>query len=107
MITISKLHKEQFSDMRKRLVTIGSRESTFTSVEILFYDALAIARSYGPGDNPLLQSLECLKSAEYTLAMGRFARGAQRERAIKRFITKFKCLLGNSIKDTLVSSPAV
>lgn len=100
MIIISKVHKDQFREMQKRLIVIGHKESTFTSVEVLFYQALTIARSYGSEEesNPLLAELKKIEENEYRQTTELFRKSAQREKVIRRFIMKFRGFLSASAK---------
>lgn len=99
MITITKVHKDQFREMQKRVSVIGHKESTFTSIEVLFYEALTIARSYGSQEsNPLLAELKKIEENEYRQTTELFRKSAQREKVIRRFIMKFRGFLSASAK---------
>jgi hypothetical protein len=91
----SSAHKSRFSEIRKKLSLIGSREETFISIELLFYETLNIAREYGKesSENRLLYELKQLEVNEYKATQGKFAKKNQRERTIKHFISSFKGIL--------------
>ena len=66
MIALSKQHRMRFNEIRQKLTSLGSKESVFVTIELLFYEALAIARTYGedPGNN-LLADLNQVYAEEY------------------------------------------
>lgn len=89
--------------MQKRLSLIGHKESTFTSVEIIFYQVLSIIRSYGSQEsNPLLAELKRIEENEYRQTRELFRKSAQREKVIRRFVMKLKGFLSASVKSVAI-----
>lgn len=86
------MHKHRFGEMVKSLSTIGSHEGSFVKIELLFFEALEIARSYGeePFSNSLLQSLNDLRDDGYRKTNEHFKKRSQRELCIRRFISQFR-----------------
>ena len=99
--TISTQHKQQFEEMKKSLTTIGYKEGNFIKVELLFYNAVAIAREYGDDvhENDLLASLKQLQAKEYENTKTYFRKNVQREQAIRKFSNGLKSILTAGAKD--------
>ncbi|MGZ3880592.1 MAG: hypothetical protein ACXVBF_04610, partial [Flavisolibacter sp.] len=60
MITsISNAHRQRFEEIRKNLQLLGNKESQFVKIELLFFEVLSIAKSYGedPEQNSFLARL--------------------------------------------------
>ena len=94
-------HKHRLDEIRKSLVLIGSKESNFIKVELLFFDALSIARESGKDEteNSLLASLRQLQANQYQQTKTLYKKSSQREQVIKRFISQLKTVLSTSIKN--------
>lgn len=94
-------HKKKFEDMKKQLVLIGNREGNYIKVELLFYEAMALARAYGENvnENGLLDALKQLQSGQYETTKEYFKKSSQKEQAIKRFMNQFKIILTTAIKN--------
>jgi hypothetical protein len=94
---ISAVHKEKFSEIRKKLALIGNKEEKFVTVELLFYETLTLARQYGDltSENKLLSELKDIESNEYKATQEKFPKKARRERAIKHFMHRFRTLLAD------------
>lgn len=99
MIRISDKHK--FEEIKKQLVQIGSKESEFIRVELLFYEALSLSRNYGDNidENPLLAAFKQLEAHEYELTRHKFHKSKQREKVIRQFISQFKNVITHCIKN--------
>ncbi|HEX6334628.1 MAG TPA: hypothetical protein VFZ78_10410 [Flavisolibacter sp.] len=99
-MTVSNEHKQVLAEMRKRLVVIGNKECDFISVELLFYDAIRIARFYGddPATNSFLSDLKNLEISEYEESRQLFRKSSQREKVIRRFSMRLKTILSNYSK---------
>jgi hypothetical protein len=89
---ITGLHKTRFEEIRKSLICIGSQEGSFVKVELLFFEALTIAREYGDTveGNDLLTRLSTLKAGAYEKTNEHFKKRSQRELCIRQFISQFK-----------------
>lgn len=89
---LSKEHKDRFQQIRQRITALGSRESAFTNVELLFYEVLDISRSYGDdlSQNRLLAELRQLQSGAYQATKEHFRKARQRELVIRKFISGLK-----------------
>jgi len=94
-------YTRELEEIRKKLSAIGWKESSFISVELLFYEALTIARNFGndPSTNELLASLKKLEANEYKLTKEFFRRSTQKEQAIRRFLMQLKNILAVAIKN--------
>jgi hypothetical protein len=106
---ITPAHKSLFEETKKNLAIIGAKETTFLKVELIFYDMLGIARTYGEdlSANRLLAALKQLQSNEYQQTKVMFKKSSQRERVIRRFITQLKSILSAGCKNEyLVTSPS-
>ena len=99
IMNITNTHWERLESMKKQLTAIGYRESTFVTVELLFYEALDLARTYGDdwNTNTLLATLKKMHEKEYARTKELFRKPAQRERVIRQFMAVFKSAL-SSIK---------
>ena len=100
MADITGKDKHFLEEMKKQLATLGSKESNFLRVELLFYDALQLARNYGSNlqENKLLADLKQLQSTGYADAKSKCKKVSAQERIIKRFIVQFKLVLKNALK---------
>jgi len=92
---ISVIHRKRFDEIRKSLKVLGYKEMHFLKVELLFYEVLAIAKSYGNSDpnNDLLASLRHLDQNEYKKVTVPTAKRSQRENHIRHFISALKKIL--------------
>jgi len=88
-------HKKRLEEIRKEVSLLGSKESAFLKVELLFYEALAIAREYGNDarENPLLEDLKKVQESVYEKTNELYKKSSQREISIRRFIVQFKKVL--------------
>jgi hypothetical protein len=108
MVKITPLHKTKLEEISRQLATIGSKESAFTAVEILFYDALSIAGSISQdtSQNPLLAGLRQMQEKEYQETKEHFKKSSQREKVIRRFMARFKSILTTSVKTMSMQASA-
>jgi hypothetical protein len=99
-------HRQQLEEMKRQLSIIGFKESNFLKIELLFYDAIEIARAYGNdlNENKLLARLKELQANEYQNTKHLFKKSSQREQVIRRFITGFRSALSAGIKTLSISS---
>jgi hypothetical protein len=93
-------HTKELEDIRKKLSETGWKESHFVSVELLFYESITIARSFGndPSTNEFLAALKQLEANEYKSAKEFYRRSSQKEQAIRRFVMHLKTILAVAIK---------
>ena|SRR5215207_11596957 len=100
MIALTKQHRLRFNEIRQKLTSLGSRESAFVTIELLFYEALAIARTYGEdADNNLLAALKQVYAEQYQATKEVFRKSRQRELAIRKFSVRLKNVL--NVKETV------
>jgi hypothetical protein len=101
-------HKLVFEETKKHLTTIGAKESNFLKIEILFYDMMGIARTYGEdlSMNKLLSALKQLQMNEYQQTRNMFKKSSQRERVIRRFISQLKAILSAGCKNEYLLIPS-
>jgi hypothetical protein len=94
-ISVSPLHRKRFEEIIRDLSALGSKESNFTKVELLFYEVMTISRSYGDntGENGLLSSLKHLQQEQYEQTKKATKKQAQRELHIRRFVVQLKRVL--------------
>lgn len=94
-IVISTSHKQRFDEMKKKMTVIGNKESGFTQIELLFYEALSISRMYGDdlSKNGLLAELKKIQSDQYQKTKEPTHKSRRRELTIRHFITRLKTAL--------------
>lgn len=100
MVAITGADKHYFEEAKKRLGTLGSKECNFLQVELLFYEAMQVARHYGNNlqENHLLAAFKQLQSAGFAEAKVKCSKVSTQERVIKRFVAQFRAVLGTAIK---------
>ena len=98
-------HRQNLEEIKKRLSVIGFKEANFLKIELLFYEAMEIARAYGNDihENKLLSALKQLQAHQYQDTKNFFKKSSQREQVIRRFITGFKIILSAGIKNMFFS----
>jgi hypothetical protein len=98
IMTILPVHRQRFDEIKKRLQALGFRESEFVKVELLFYEAMDIAKTYGddPQQNTLLAALKNLHGDEYEKTKAATRKAGERESAIRRFIVALKRILSHT-----------
>lgn len=89
---LSSQHRQRFAEIRKNLDAIGSHEGAFVKIELLFFEALNLARQYGDAldENALLAELKRLHGEPYEKIQGHFKKRSQKELRIRQFIAAFK-----------------
>jgi len=94
-IALSVSHKQRFDEIKKRLSILGNKESSFIQVELLFYEALTISRTYGEdiNSNGLLADLRQIQADQYEKTKELTRKSGRRESNIRRFISRFKTAL--------------
>lgn len=98
---LSAAHKLQFEEIKKSLSAIGGKETTFVKVELLFFDAMSVARTYGDDvtENALLSALKELQANQYRETKLLYNKSVQREKAIRRFVSGLKSILTAGIRN--------
>jgi hypothetical protein len=96
-VKLSIEHQKHLTGIKKRLDDAGWRESSFIKVELLFFEALDIARNYGNDEkeNGLLASLKKVQSNQYEEANRPTAKVSERERRIRRFVAELRRILAS------------
>jgi hypothetical protein len=94
-------HKHHLETIKKNLSIIGSKEANFLKIELLFYEAMEVARQYGDevNENKLLAALKEVQANEYKDTKTLFKKSSQREQVIRKFIAKFRSVLSASNKN--------
>ena len=94
-ITISQIHQKRFEEIKKDLQALGYREGAFLKVQLLFFEALDISRTYGsdPEQNSLLAALKGVQQDQYEKTKAPTKKPGMREQQIRRFIVKLKNVL--------------
>ncbi|RYF86883.1 MAG: hypothetical protein EON98_02305 [Chitinophagaceae bacterium] len=100
-------HQLQLENIKKMTASIGAKESSFLKVELLFYEAMDIARLYGNDveENKLLAALKRLQANAYSDTKVLLKKSSQQEQVIRRFISQFKAILSSGSKN-LFYTPA-
>lgn len=85
-------------EISEKLKSQGHHECGFTGSEILFYEAIAIARDYGNdvSGNSLLAELKHLENNQYRNTQTIFNKSSQREHRIKSFVRQLVGILARS-----------
>ena len=101
MLEILPQHKKRFEEIKRELSAIGSKESGFIKVELLFYEVITASRNYGDdvSENNFLAALKNLQSGVYQDTKEHFKKNTRREQVIKKFINQFKMVLSSAIKN--------
>lgn len=99
-IAISANHRKRFEEIRIKLHVLGCRESEFLKIELLFFEVIAISKSYGENiaENNLLAALKNIQHDQYQKTQLATHKPAERELFIRRFTVSLRKLLSNSNK---------
>ena len=99
MITsISNTHKQRFEEIRKALQLLGCKESQFVKIELLFFEALSISRTYGDDlqQNDLLTALKDIQHNQYERTKVVTKKAGERESSIRRFVVSLRKVLSGT-----------
>jgi len=90
--SISSTHKTRLNEIRKTLHTLGSKEAQFLKIELLFFEALAISKTYTEDldENTLLAALKQLQNDQYQKTKIATRKASERESSIRRFVVSFR-----------------
>lgn len=93
--SISPIHRERFTQIRRSLSVLGNSEKNFLQVQLLFYEVLTIAKDYGSSadSNDLLAQLRQLEQNEYRIATTPTVKQNQRQNNIRHFISGLKKII--------------
>jgi len=93
--SISTIHRQRFEEIRKNLQTLGCKESQFLKIELLFFEALDISRTYGddPAQNALFAALKNVQHDQYEKTKAVTRKVGQREIFIRRFVVSLRKVL--------------
>lgn len=96
--SISHIHRQRLEEIRKSLQTLGYKESEFVKIELLFFEVLSIAKTYGekPEENGLLFQLKNLHHDQYEKTKIATKKASEREVAIRRFIVALRKILSEA-----------
>ena len=92
-------HKKRFSEIKQSLQTLGYREDQFVKVELLFFEAINISRTYGDNaaENNLLSALKETQYDQYEKTKVFTKKPKQREILIRKFVLRLKQIIGARI----------
>ena len=95
---ISDLHRRRLEEIRKSLQELGNKESVFIKIELLFFEAINIAKSYGESaeQNGLLHALRNLQNDQYKKTGIATRKATEREFTIRRFILSLRKVLSGA-----------
>jgi hypothetical protein len=98
IVSISHTDRQRFEEIRKNLQELGNKESQFVKVELLFFEVLSIAKTYGehPEQNTLLAALKNLQHDQYEKTKLATRKATERELAIRRFIVALRKVLSET-----------
>jgi len=99
-ISISTTHRKRFEEIRKKLQSLGCRESQFLKIEMLFFEVIDISKFYGEdtGENNLLAALKNVQHNQYQKTQTATRKPAEREFFIRKFIISLRKILSDSNK---------
>lgn len=94
-LSISNTDRCRFEEIRKSLQELGHKEGNFVKVELLFFEVLSIAKTYGedPQDNSLVAALRNLQHDQYEKTKIATRKATERESAIRRFVVALRRVL--------------
>lgn len=95
MPAVSDTHRKRFEEIRKSLQELGHKESQFVKIELLFFEVLTIAKTYGEDaeKNSLLAALKNLRDDQYEKTKIATRKATEREAAIRKFTVGLKKIL--------------
>ena len=92
---LTSVHRKRFEEIRRKLTLLGNKENNFLQVQLLFYEALTIAKDYGDteGASVLLTQLRQLEQNEFAKANVPTVKQNQKEGNIRHFVVGLKKVL--------------
>ena len=97
-VSISHTDRLRFEEIRKSLQELGYKEGNFVKVELLFFEVLSIAKTYGedPEQNSLVAALKNLQYEQYEKTKLATRKATERESAIRRFVVALRRVLSET-----------
>lgn len=97
-ISISPIHRQRIEEIRKGLQILGCKESQFLKIELLFFEALDISKSYGNdiNENNLLAALKNVQNDQYEKTKLATRKATQRESSIRKFVVSLRRVLSST-----------
>ena len=98
ILSFSDTHRRRFEEIRKSLQELGNKEAVFVKIELLFFEVLSIAKTYGedPEQNSLLAALKNLQHDQYEKTKIATKKASERELAIRRFTVGLRRVLSET-----------
>jgi hypothetical protein len=95
--SISIIHRQRLEEIRRGLQNIGYKESGFLKIELLFFEALDISKTYGNDleENGLLAALKGVQNDQYEKARALTKKISERESSIRKFIVRLRKVLSS------------
>jgi len=89
---VSKIHRVRLNEIRKSLQTLGWKEAQLLKIELLFFEALDISRTYTDhlDENSLLAALKNVQNDQYQKTKIATRKASEHESSIRRFVVSFK-----------------
>ena len=96
--SISNTHRRRFEEIRKTLQMLGHKESQLIKIELLFFEAISIAKTYGEDEeqNNLLAALKNLQHDQYEKTKIPTRKATEHEAAIRRFTVGLRKILSDA-----------
>jgi hypothetical protein len=97
-MTISTNHKRRLEEIRKKLQSLGCKESEFLKIELLFFEVIDISKFYGEdaAENNLLAALKDVQHGQYQRTQTATRKPQEREVSIRKFIVSLRKILSGS-----------
>jgi hypothetical protein len=98
ILSFSDTHRRRFEEIRKSLQELGNKEAVFVKIELLFFEVLSIAKTYGEDleQNSLLAALKNLQHDQYEKTKIATKKASERELAIRRFTVGLRKVLSET-----------
>src|SRR5215204_7204246 len=89
---ISNTHRVRLTEIRKSLQALGWKEAQFLKIELLFFEALDISRTYTENleENTLLAAIKNIQNDQYQKTKIATRKASKRESSIRRFVVSFR-----------------
>lgn len=103
------LHRKKLEEIRKEFSTTSLEEGNFIKVELMFYEAIGVARECNSNEqeNTLLAALKDIQFNQYRQTQTLFKKNIRRERVIRRFVSSVIIVLAEAIKNGVTAEKLV